>query len=241
MSFGPMGELRYSGERVRCHLCGRWLKMVGGSHLMTAHGITTGEYREMFRLPVGASTAAPFTSELKRDTMLEQIASGDRAQPTSGAAVPPTILRWQSLGVRQPDLLREWDSEANAKLDPYGIGPHAKAKVWWRCEECGHRWQQSPKQRSQGRGCPACGKRRSIAATIERNGQPVAPERLLVVQFPDVAQEWDMESNAGVDLATVAAHSDLKAWWRCCECEHVWRAAVNDRTRRGGPKGCPRC
>jgi hypothetical protein len=31
-----MGEMRYDGDRVQCHLCGRWLKMVGGSHLIAA-------------------------------------------------------------------------------------------------------------------------------------------------------------------------------------------------------------
>src|ERR1700680_3105146 len=45
--FAPIGEMRYDGDRVQCHLCGRWLKMVGGSHLVSAHGIAIGEYREM--------------------------------------------------------------------------------------------------------------------------------------------------------------------------------------------------
>jgi hypothetical protein len=28
--------MRYDGDRVQCHLCGRWLMMVGGSHLIAA-------------------------------------------------------------------------------------------------------------------------------------------------------------------------------------------------------------
>ena len=32
--YAPLGELDYDGEdRVRCHLCGRFLRMVGGTHL----------------------------------------------------------------------------------------------------------------------------------------------------------------------------------------------------------------
>lgn len=55
--YAPVGEMRYDGDHVQCHLCGRWLKMVGGSHLVNAHGITLEEYREMFRLYESASTA----------------------------------------------------------------------------------------------------------------------------------------------------------------------------------------
>lgn len=77
------------GERMQCHLCGRWYKMVGGSHLLAAHGWTTAEYRDAFLLNLTASTVGPATSELKRDTMLEQIATGARNYPLPGAGIPP--------------------------------------------------------------------------------------------------------------------------------------------------------
>jgi rubrerythrin len=229
-----------SEDQVACRLCGRWLKMVGGSHLLAAHGITTTEYREMFRMPVGQSTAAAATSQIKRQTMLRQIAEGERVQPIQRANDRP-IARWRSLATRRPDLLQEWDAQANDGLDPFAIGPHAQVKVWWRCAQCAHRWQQSPKARSQGRGCPKCAKQRSIAATIARNSRPVSRERLLIVRSPQVADEWDLERNASVDLRAVAAGSDQKVWWRCRDCGHSWAAAVCDRTRATHPHGCPRC
>lgn len=34
--FAPIGEMRSDGERMQCHLCGRWYRMVGGSHLLSA-------------------------------------------------------------------------------------------------------------------------------------------------------------------------------------------------------------
>jgi hypothetical protein len=68
--------MRSDGERVQCHLCGRWFKRVGGSHLLAAHGWTTAEYREAFRLNSTASTVGPVTSERMRETMLEQIGRG---------------------------------------------------------------------------------------------------------------------------------------------------------------------
>ena len=35
--------------------------------------------------------------------------------------------------------------------------------------------------------------------------------------------------------------SAYKAKWKCLKCKHVWRAAVNDRTRSVKPAGCPKC
>jgi predicted transcriptional regulator len=63
--YAPIGEMLQDGDRVRCHLCGRWLRMVAGQHLIAAHGMTTDEYRELFHLDVTRSTACTETSELK--------------------------------------------------------------------------------------------------------------------------------------------------------------------------------
>ena len=39
--FAPLGELVYAGEdRVQCHLCGRFMRKVGGPHLLVGHGWT---------------------------------------------------------------------------------------------------------------------------------------------------------------------------------------------------------
>jgi predicted transcriptional regulator len=97
-----MGQMRFDGDRVQCHLCGRWLKMVGGSHLISAHGITVVEYREMFRLHANDPTVAPETTERKRQTMLDQIARGERDQSVLGSAPPATVQRRRSLAVLHP-------------------------------------------------------------------------------------------------------------------------------------------
>ena len=79
--FGKIGEMAYDEDRVQCHLCGRWFKVVGAIHIRAAHGVTIEEYREMFHLLGSVTTAAPQTSARKRRTMLDQIASGERVQP----------------------------------------------------------------------------------------------------------------------------------------------------------------
>jgi len=58
--FAPLGEIRYDPDedRVQCHLCGRWYRVIAGSHLQRVHGWTLEDYAEAFRLPKGMPTVA---------------------------------------------------------------------------------------------------------------------------------------------------------------------------------------
>jgi hypothetical protein len=105
--FVPIGEMRYDRDRVQCHLCGRWFKLVGGWHLIAAHEMTIAEYRELFHLFGNITTAAPDTSERKRQTMLEQIRSGQRDQSVLGGSSPATVARWRSVATFHPGLMAE--------------------------------------------------------------------------------------------------------------------------------------
>jgi rubrerythrin len=239
--------MAYDDDRVQCHLCGKWFKWVGGAHLRQGHGWSLDEYREAFQLLRTTTTASPATSTLKRKRMFEQIAAGQRVPPDHEEAKrrrakqDPTVARWRSLAAMRPDLAAELHPTRNGKLDPYALGRHSHRAVWWRGVDCGHEWQMSPNERtSAGRGCPTCGKGRSIAATIERNRQPIPPERSLAVRYPLLLAEWHPTRNGSLDPNTIAAGSERKIWWRCAECGHEWTAPANDRTRPN-PHGCPEC
>jgi hypothetical protein len=45
-------------DRVQCHLCGGWFRIVCGAHLRLAHEWTIEEYREAFELFKGAATCS---------------------------------------------------------------------------------------------------------------------------------------------------------------------------------------
>ncbi len=218
--------------------------MVGGSHLIAKHGITVAEYRELFRLHGNMSTVAPETGERKRRTMLDQIASGERDQSVLGVPSPPTVQRWRSLAVLHPELMDEWHPNRNGDLDPERVGQYSRLKIWWRCRDCVHEWQATAHDRAfSGRGCPARGRRRSIAATIERNRRAeVRHERTLAVLHPDLLTEWHPKRNGELDPLRVAAASERTVWWRCSigTCRREWRAMVGNRTKYG-TLGCPRC
>jgi rubrerythrin len=231
-----VGEMRYNRDRVQCHLCGRWLRLVGGSHLIRTHGWTLEQYRDAFELVRGATTAAPELTEHKAALMQARIDAGEFTAPENPPR-PASVGRWRSVGARHPELLADWDLERNDGLDPFTVGPYSARKVWWRCRECGHEWKTSPRERTVGCGCPVCGRRRTAAAVGE-NSRRAERARSLAVLRPDLLAEWHPTRNASVDPYALHAGSNIAVWWRCETCGHEWRASANNR--RAGTS-CPRC
>jgi very-short-patch-repair endonuclease len=73
-------------------------------------------------------------------------------------------LMCTSIKVSRPDLLDEWDFEANLGKDPVEIQPSSTLRVHWVCRR-GHKWSSRVADRSRGTGCPRC-----------RSNQTSAPE-----------------------------------------------------------------
>jgi ROS/MUCR transcriptional regulator protein len=58
--YAPLGEVVDDGQgRVCCYLCGRWLQIVGRTHLRVGHGWTVAQYREAFELLQRSATCSP--------------------------------------------------------------------------------------------------------------------------------------------------------------------------------------
>lgn len=57
-----------------------------------------------------------------------------------------------------PELLEEWDWEANDKigLNPKKLKPMSDAVAHWICSKCGRKWTAPIKTRSKGHGCWVC-------------------------------------------------------------------------------------
>lgn len=62
-----LGAFEYNPERdvIKCHLCGRWTRLVGGPHLRS-EGITEREYRAAYGLNQSTPLCTPSYSELRR-------------------------------------------------------------------------------------------------------------------------------------------------------------------------------
>jgi len=64
--YGKLGILETDGERIQCHICGRWYKSLS-SHAWHSHGFTADEYRLEYGLNRGQSLISNETAKKYRD------------------------------------------------------------------------------------------------------------------------------------------------------------------------------
>jgi hypothetical protein len=67
----------FSGDEIECLLCGRRLRMIGGSHLSRMHQLSVQEYKYKFGLPNGKGLVCDKTRENFRNGLIKRIESGD--------------------------------------------------------------------------------------------------------------------------------------------------------------------
>ncbi len=81
--FGRLGVVAYDRDEdlVQCHLCGRWLRIVGGTHVRW-HGWTIERYRAAFELRSNVPTCAPGLSSIERRSAQARIGRGGFATPS---------------------------------------------------------------------------------------------------------------------------------------------------------------
>lgn len=134
------------------------------------------------------------------------------------------------------ELAEEWHPTKNGELTPSMITIRNGKKVWWLCPVCGHEWQATPAHRSEGKGCPVCGRKKSEKGRsltyLQKSGS-------LAEVHPELLCEWNSEKNVGLDPLKITVHNGINVWWKCKECGHEWQAIVSNRTDKGC--GCPMC
>ncbi|MFD9138021.1 zinc-ribbon domain-containing protein [Streptomyces bottropensis] len=74
------------------------------------------------------------------------------------------------------EIAAQWHPTKNGKTQLSKVSPGSRKLLWWRDEDCGHEWQETPARREQGQRlrCPEC---RTILDS-------------LAYHFPDLAAEW---------------------------------------------------
>jgi hypothetical protein len=233
--FAPPGEFPYDPEedKVQCHLCGDWFRLVGASHLRW-HGWTLDDYREAFHLLRKTSSAAAGVSDKLRRNAIARKRTNERWANPPRSTTPDLagrgVPRWRSLAALRPHLASELHPTRNGDLDPTAIGLGSTRRVSWQCGTCGFEWPTSIRYRvATDAGCRRC---TSPAWRVPR-------ERSLAVLRPDLASELHPTRNGDLDPFQLGAGSHRRLWWRCRSRGHEWRSAVKGRS--GAGYGCPRC
>lgn len=139
--------------------------------------------------------------------------------------------RCQSVAFLFPNLLAEWDYEANGDLSPWDLSAGSSKEAHWVCRKnSAHRWPARVVSRSKrGAQCPICTGRKLVSGLND-----------LASQYPEVAAEWDAEANGDVTPGSVHSGSADEAHWVCSNnSEHRWSARISNRTHQGA--GCRKC
>lgn len=139
-----------------------------------------------------------------------------------------------SIAERRPEIVPEWDQDANGGVTPYEVNAGSNRRFGWKCLTCGHRWSATVQSRcGTGKaGCRRCFDRRfSEQRQVPKPGNSIAERR------PDLAAEWDQDANGGVTPHDVSYASSKKRAWRCSQ-GHTWQATPAERVRG---YGCSQC
>lgn len=136
-----------------------------------------------------------------------------------------------SLGILYPEIAKEWDYKINnVRFDgktPYDFGAHTSAVAAWQCSvNPKHKYDMRIGHRTEGYGCPYC------------SHHKILPEESFAAEYPELLEEWDWEKNKDLDPWSLASGTDKTVWWKCSQ-GHEWKAAINDRARRGSK--CAKC
>jgi hypothetical protein len=83
-----------------------------------------------------------------------------------------------NLKVCFPDVVSEWDYDANAEL-PESFLPRSNKKARWICRKCGFKWSAVIANRTKGHGCPECGKRQCVESRKKK-----------ATEKPDLLLKW---------------------------------------------------
>lgn len=125
------------------------------------------------------------------------------------------------------DLVAEFDLERNHPHIPEDYTHRTNKRVWWLCSAHGHSWETSVSTRTQGSGCPFCGRKRLLSGFND-----------LETLNPTLASEWDYCKNLGVSPSEVTVSADKNFWWICPTCAHSYKALVSNRNKGSG---CMKC
>ncbi|MCF0132300.1 MAG: hypothetical protein HUJ72_00385 [Blautia sp.] len=150
------------------------------------------------------------------------VRSGTQCPYCTGRAV---LKGFNDFASQNPELLPEW-SKKNAPLMPEQFTSNSRQRILWVCSK-GHEWETSISNRTNGNGCPVCGKEKVQAGIND-----------LATTHPEIAAEWS-EKNLPLTPDMVKANYKKQVIWQCRICGKEYVCQTYSRTHN--KTICPHC
>jgi len=131
----------------------------------------------------------------------------------------------ESFAFKFPDITKEHIGVFDLKE----VFPKSNKSTAWRCSACLHEWRARFADRTNGRGCPKCERRKS--AKLRSTARY---EESLAFKFPDITKEHIGD----IDLEKTYPKSGMITRWRCARCSNEWSTAIYNRVNG---RGCLEC
>lgn len=126
-----------------------------------------------------------------------------------------------------PELEKEWDYEKNGTIRPEYISYGSSKKFFWICSN-NHSYQQSPKNRHLGKGCPICVGFRFVPGVND-----------LQTKYPEILKYWDYKLNK--TKPTEIKYTNLNDFYWKCDKGHSYRAKIQKMIAYNGCIACNKC
>ena len=137
-------------------------------------------------------------------------------------------IKANSIAVKYPYLIDEWDYELNGRLSPQNVTVGSSKKVYWRCLKCHSSYITSIAHKTSGTNCPYC------------SGKKVNQTNSLLSVFPELETQWDYPKNRPILPNNVYYGSRKVVFWKCQQCRESYKMAICAKIKAKTAK-CPKC
>lgn len=132
-----------------------------------------------------------------------------------------------------PDILNLFSPDDNPGIDLSTLGIGSKARIVWKCPDCGRQWKTELHARIQSKnGCY------EVIPCPHRNTLKRKPEDVpFISEEPSMLRFWDYSNNP--DPSTIKSNSTTPVSLCCPDCGHRWFPSPVNFFR--GTRKCPAC
>lgn len=132
-------------------------------------------------------------------------------------------LKQGSLKDRFPKIANRFSEKRNS-ITVDKVSPFSHDTYWWECNDFDHPYQRSVAEEVTRKNCPYCFNVRLLKGFND-----------LLTVAPDISKEL----LPPLDPSGLLAYSNLKVFWKCFSCSHIWKTKLLARVNTGN--GCPQC